>query len=70
MLGSAAWGDLDNNGNLDLLITGIGNVGGNLTKIYHNNGNNTFSEVTTISLCKLRASSIAFGDYYDNDNNI
>ena len=46
--GSVAWGDYDNDGNLDLLITGIGD-GGDISKIFHNNGNNTFTEVTSNS---------------------
>ena len=63
---SAAWGDYDNDGDLDILLTGLSDEG-NVSKIYRNNGNNTFTEQTSISLIgvsmRVRA---AWGDY-DND---
>ncbi|OFY75461.1 MAG: hypothetical protein A2V46_08535 [Bacteroidetes bacterium RBG_19FT_COMBO_42_7] len=43
--------------------------GGFTTKIYRNNGNNTFSEVTDISFTGVGYSSVAWGDY-DNDGDI
>jgi hypothetical protein len=45
----AAWGDYDNDGHLDLVIAALFNQGGITTanRLFHNNGNGTFSEVTT-----------------------
>jgi len=67
--GSMAWGDYDNDGDLDALVTGVDNTitGFALSKIYRNNGNNTFTEQTGISLRGVLSSSVAWGDY-DNDN--
>ena len=66
---SVAWGDYDNDGDLDILI--IGDLGANqpLTKLYRNNGDNTFTEQTAISIISVRAGSIAWGDY-DNDGDL
>ncbi|MCX6327499.1 MAG: FG-GAP-like repeat-containing protein, partial [Bacteroidia bacterium] len=59
--GSVAWGDYDNDGYLDILITGSGT-----SRIYRNNGNNTFTNQSSISLSGVSNSSSAWGDY-DND---
>jgi len=69
--GSAAWGDYDNDGNLDILLTGstVGSPSGNITKIYRNNGNNTFSEQTGMSLIAVSQSSIAWSDI-DKDGDL
>lgn len=63
--GSAAWGDFDRDGKPDLLITG--STGSNsMTILYHNNGDNTFTEVTGTGLAGVSQSSVAVGDY-DHD---
>ena len=62
---SAAWGDYDNDGNLDILLTGNSRAGP-ASKIYHNNGDNTFTEQTGILLTGVLLSSVAWGDY-NND---
>jgi predicted nucleotidyltransferase len=63
--GEAKWGDYDNDGNLDIVLSGsTGNSA--VTKIYRNNGNNTFSEQSLISLAGTYYSSVEWGDY-DND---
>jgi predicted nucleotidyltransferase len=66
--GSVAWGDYDNDGDLDILLTGFSSPG-QVSKIYRNNGNNTFSEQTEISLTGVYYSSVAWGDY-DNDGDL
>ncbi|MEG4328645.1 FG-GAP-like repeat-containing protein, partial [Microcoleus sp. herbarium5] len=60
--GSAAWGDYDNDGDLDILLAGNSDSG-NITKVYRNTGSG-FSEDTTAAL--PGGSSAAWGDY-DND---
>ena len=64
-MGSVAWGDYDNDGNLDILLTGETNSG-RMSKIYRNNGDNTFTEQTSISLTGVGSGSVVWGDY-DND---
>jgi predicted nucleotidyltransferase len=65
---SVAWGDYDNDGDLDILLTGSSDSG-SISKIYKNNGNNTFTEQTNISLPAVSAGAVALGDY-DNDGDL
>ncbi|KPA19439.1 hypothetical protein MHK_000342, partial [Candidatus Magnetomorum sp. HK-1] len=65
--GSASFGDYDNDGDIDLLLTGNSNSG-QIAKIYKNTDGN-FSEDTNINLTGVLFSSTAFGDY-DNDGDI
>jgi predicted nucleotidyltransferase len=67
--GSVAWGDYDNDGDLDILLTGRNSNSNYISKIYKNNGNNTFTEQTGISLTGVSWSSVAWGDY-DNDGDL
>jgi len=60
--GSVAWGDYDNDGDLDLMITG-NTYPGSTSKIYRNNGNNTFTEQTAITLTEVRYGTCSWGDY-------
>ncbi len=48
------------------LLTGYNEQDISISKIYHNNGNNTFTEQTSISLTGVSHSSVAWGDY-NND---
>lgn len=77
--GSVAWGDYNNDGNLDIILTGSKEFAGDwssnpqltltsscVSKIYRNNGDNTFTEQTGITLTGVTSSSVAWGDY-DND---
>ena len=45
---TAAWGDYDNDGFVDLYVTNSGGVKKNF--LYHNNGNNTFTKIITGTL--------------------
>ncbi|HUX95876.1 MAG TPA: FG-GAP-like repeat-containing protein [Bacteroidales bacterium] len=68
-VGTSAWGDYDNDGDLDILLTGYVNNGVYLAAIYKNNGNNSFSEQTGIQLPGVQSGSGVFGDY-DNDGDL
>jgi hypothetical protein len=64
---ASAWGDLDADGDLDILVVSTG--GG---KLYRNNGNGTFSLVGDLPIGAYNSvsrPSIAYGDY-DNDNDL
>jgi hypothetical protein len=62
--GAVAWGDLDNSGLPDLIVTG--NDGTNrITTIYRNLGGGAFTNIST-SIPGLDAASIALGDF-NND---
>jgi len=65
--GSVAWGDYDNDGDLDILLTGKDNSANNISKIYRNDS----GEFTDISagLTGVMFSSVAWGDY-DNDGDL
>lgn len=71
--GCAEWGDYDRDGDLDIIITGTSDaslpVTSPVTKIYRNDGNDIFTEQTSISLKQLFYSSVAWGDY-DNDGDL
>lgn len=59
---SAAWGDFDNDGKLDLLLAGSTNgaASGAITQVYHNNGDGTFSLFA--SLTGIFQGSVACAD--------
>jgi len=60
--GSLAWGDYDRDGYLDLVISGAIEFDQGKTIIYHNNGNETFSD-SGVKLEGLYFSMVAWGDY-------
>ena len=67
-----ALSDIDNDGFLDILNYGTGpdDTYGDITKIYTNNANNTFSEISH-TLPKCWSGGAVFGDIdNDNDNDI
>jgi hypothetical protein len=68
-LSSVAWGDYDNDGLLDLLLTGLLESGSPISQVYHNNGNGTFSLNTNAVLPGVYYGSVAWGDY-DNDGRL
>jgi len=63
-LGRAAAGDLDNNGWMDLMLSGEGSGGVRATRLYMNHSG-TFSNITS-AIPDLRVSSMVFGDYDDD----
>ena len=65
---SLVWGDYDNDGDLDLLLTGLGNGGIFHSKIYRYDGDGIFIDVDA-GLIELITSSAAWGDY-DNDGDL
>lgn len=65
--GSIAFSDVDNDNDLDLLITGWHND--NISKLYKNDGNGNFSEVLGLPFLPVSISSIAFADV-DGDNDL
>lgn len=65
-LGSLAFTDIDNDSDLDLLITGS-NSGEESTKLYVNNGTGDFSEITNTLFEDVNLSAVAFADV-DGDN--
>ena len=62
-----AWGDYDNDGLPDLLVLGNTNATthGNLSRLYRNLGNGTFTD-SGLTLPPLHAGAVAWGDY-NND---
>jgi uncharacterized repeat protein (TIGR01451 family) len=65
--GSAAWGDMDNDGDLDILLTGQDNSGNPLSKVYCNDGNGSFTDIGA-ALTAVWYSSVAWGDYNKNSH--
>lgn len=65
---SASWGDIDNDGDPDLYTANSGNFVGAKNQLYVNNGDGTFTEVTTGDAVTDAGCSFssAFEDY-DND---
>jgi hypothetical protein len=61
--GSISWGDYDNDGDLDILLTG-GSGSGQISKIYRNDAG-VFTEINA-GLTGISYSSVSWGDY-DND---
>jgi predicted nucleotidyltransferase len=64
---SVAWGDYDNDGDLDILMTGYSTVYGYISRVYENEGG-TFTD-TGAGLTGVYAGSVAWGDY-DNDGDL
>ena len=65
----AAWGDCDLDGDLDLLVTGYEYLGGGqLTRIYRNNGDHNFTDLS-VGLPTNWEGTVAWGDY-DRDGDL
>ncbi|MBI4917566.1 MAG: VCBS repeat-containing protein [Acidobacteria bacterium] len=67
IFGSVAWGDVDNDGDLDILITGASSGSGYVSTVYRNDGG-AFADVGA-ALVGVWCGSVAWGDY-DNDGDL
>jgi hypothetical protein len=65
--GSLAWGDYDNDGDLDLIVSGF-TLTENRTILYRNNGDETFTAIST-SIPGMRAGRVVWADY-NNDGRL
>jgi len=66
-----AWGDYDQDGNVDLFVSSSVSSGSVTNRLYHNNGNGTFTRIITGIPVNERADSGAavWGDF-DNDGDL
>lgn len=63
-MGRATWGDYENDGDLDVLITGkISGCGTFTSAVYENLGGDIFTELTSSGLAPAQNSYAAWGDY-------
>ncbi|MCP4240162.1 MAG: VCBS repeat-containing protein, partial [bacterium] len=67
--GSVAFGDINNDGNLDILLTGWDSSNKRISKTYTNDGSGNYIVKDNPQLAEVGASSVAFGDI-DNDGNL
>jgi CSLREA domain-containing protein/uncharacterized repeat protein (TIGR01451 family) len=63
--GALAWGDYDHDGRLDVLVSGSISSTARLARMYHNNGDGTFTDASA-GLTAVSNSAAAWGDY-NND---
>ncbi len=66
--GQATWGDINNDGLLDMALSGLNNSNNYITEIYVNNGNKSFA-AHNANLQKLAFTEQHFIDY-DNDGDL
>ena len=67
-LGSIAFGDLDGDGDQDLIIMGTNLIFGQVTKLYFNDGLGNFSVVTTTLFDRMSNGSIGMSDIDGDDD--
>jgi 6-phosphogluconolactonase (cycloisomerase 2 family)/predicted nucleotidyltransferase len=69
--GDVAWGDFDNDGDVDVLVSGTDNTNQHV-RVYKNNGNGTFN-TTALDVAGsnngLKQGGVSWGDY-DNDGDV
>lgn len=64
--GDIAFEDIDNDGDLDVMMVGYDQQDNGFTKLYQNNGSGSFTALTSSTFEPAKGGSIAFLDY-DND---
>ena len=64
-----AWGDYDNDGDLDVIIAGLDAGNNCATKLYKNEGNDSFVEVSGLNIPGTFVGDIAWGDF-DGDGDL
>jgi hypothetical protein len=67
-LGEVAWGDVDSDGDLDILLTGRDSSSNPVSAVYRNDGAGGFAAISS-GLTGVQWSSAAWGDY-DKDNDL
>jgi hypothetical protein len=66
--GSVAWGDYDNDQDVDLLVTGYGGGAGRMTTILRNDGGGQFTDIAP-AIVAVGHGNAAWGDF-DNDGRL
>ncbi|OQX79872.1 MAG: hypothetical protein B6D64_04100, partial [Bacteroidetes bacterium 4484_276] len=64
-----AWGDYDNDGDLDVIVAGFDAGNNAVTKIYNNRGSDEFIEVSELPIPGTYIGDVAWGDY-DGDGDL
>ena len=69
--GCMAWGDFNNDGNMDLAVTGYNGGDSGILRVYLGNGNGTFNPnyIEPVPEWGRYWSAVAWGDY-NNDGNL
>ena len=70
--GALAWGDYDNDGRLDFLLTGYDESSDELGRLYHQKSDGSFEDVSAIvdgGLPQVQFGSVAWGDF-DNEGRL
>ena len=66
--GPVTWGDYDNDGDLDVLLTGYDGGSTNFSIVYRNDGSGVFTDLE-LDLVPMGSGSVDWGDY-DNDGDL
>ncbi len=66
--GAVAWGDYNNDGKLDVVITGVSDTSALVAAIWRNDGDGTFTDAGA-NLPGMDLGCAAWGDY-DNDGDL
>ena len=61
-MGSADWGDIDGDGDMDIVIMGVGASYADITEVYQNNGDGTFSSLDA-GIAPAEQGEVTFADF-------